>query len=108
MALAKGALGNALLIHNRLTEAHTSLAHILVNYDWKWADAEREFKLSLDLDPNYATAHEWYAIHYLKAVGRSGEALKEMKRALDLEPTSLVMNSFWEKLSTSQVDMMKQ
>ena len=95
MPLAKDALVHALSINNRLTEAHTSLAHILVNYDWKWADAEREFKLSLDLDPNYATAHEWYAIHYLKAVGRSGEALKEMKRALDLEPTSLVMNSFW-------------
>ena len=94
MPKAKEAAMNALAIDNALAEAHASLAHVLVNYDWNWPEAEREFKLSIELDPDYATAHQWYAIHYLTATGRLDEALEEMKRALELEPASLVMNAF--------------
>src|SRR6185369_1188399 len=81
-------------IDSALAEAHTSLAHVLMNYDWNWPEAEKEFKLSIQLNPDYATAHQWYAIHYLTAIDELGKALEEMKRALQLEPTSLVMNSF--------------
>jgi len=94
MPKAKEAAMNALAIDNTLAEAHASLAHILMNYDWNWSDAEKEFKLSIELNPDYATARQWYAIHYLTAKGRLEEALKEMKRAQELEPTSLVMNTF--------------
>ncbi len=94
MPRAKEAAMNALSIDSALAEAHTSLAHVLMNYDWNWPEAEKEFKLSMQLNPDYATAHQWYAVHYLTAMDRLEEALKEMKRALDLEPTSLVMNSF--------------
>jgi DNA-binding winged helix-turn-helix (wHTH) protein/Tfp pilus assembly protein PilF len=94
MPKAKEAAMNALAIDSALAEAHTSLAHVLMNYDWNWSEAEKEFKLSIELNPDYATAHQWYAIHYLTAMGRPEEALQEMKRALDLEPTSLVMNTF--------------
>jgi DNA-binding winged helix-turn-helix (wHTH) protein/TolB-like protein len=94
MPKAKGAAMNALAIDNALAEAHASLAHVLMNYDWNWPEAEREFKLSIELNPDYATAHQWYAIHYLTATGRLEEALQEMKRALELEPASLVMNAF--------------
>jgi DNA-binding winged helix-turn-helix (wHTH) protein/Flp pilus assembly protein TadD len=94
MPKAKQAAMNALLIDSALAEAHTSLAHVLMNYDWNWGEAEKEFKLAMQLNPDYATAHQWYAIHYLTAMDRLEEALEEMKRALQLEPTSLVMNSF--------------
>jgi DNA-binding winged helix-turn-helix (wHTH) protein/tetratricopeptide (TPR) repeat protein len=94
MPKAKGAAMNALAIDNTLAEAHASLAHVLMNYDWNWSEAEKEFKLSIELNPDYATAHQWYAIHYLTAMGRPEEALQDMKRALELEPTSLVMNTF--------------
>jgi DNA-binding winged helix-turn-helix (wHTH) protein/TolB-like protein/Tfp pilus assembly protein PilF len=94
MPKAKEAAMNALAIDNTLAEAHAALAHVKVNYDWEWSDAEKEFRLSIELKPDYATAHQWYAIHYLTPTGRFEEAIQEMKRALDLEPTSLVMNTF--------------
>ena len=65
-----------------------------MNYDWDWPTAEKEFKRSIELKPDYATAHQWYAIHYLTATGRLEEAVQEMKKALELEPASLVMNTF--------------
>ena len=43
--------------------------NILINYDWNWSAAEKEFKRSIELKPDYATAHEWYAIHYLTEYG---------------------------------------
>ncbi|KAF5408371.1 MAG: TPR repeat protein [Candidatus Udaeobacter sp.] len=94
MPKAKESAIKALALDNTLAEAHVSLAHILMNYDWNWPAAETEFKRSIELRPDYATAHEWYAIHYLTATGRLKEAVQEMKKALELEPASLVMNTF--------------
>jgi len=94
MPKAKESAIKALALDNTLAEAHVSLAHILMNYDWNWSAAETEFKRSIELRPDYATAHEWYAIHYLTATGRLEEAVQEMKKALELEPASLVMNTF--------------
>jgi TolB-like protein/Tfp pilus assembly protein PilF len=94
MPKAKESAMKALLLDNTVAEAHASLAHVVMNYDWDWLRAEKEFKRSMELKPDYATAHQWYAIHYLTATGRLGEAVQEMKKALELEPASLVMNSF--------------
>jgi TolB-like protein/Tfp pilus assembly protein PilF len=94
MPKAKESAIKALALDNTLTEAHASLAHILMNYDWNWSAAEKEFKRSIELTPDYATGHQWYAIHYLTATGRLEEAVQEMKKALELEPASLVMNTF--------------
>jgi len=94
MPKAKESAIKALALDNTLAEAHASLAHILMNYDWNWSAAEKEFKRSIELTPNYATGHQWYAIHYLTATGRFEEAVQEMKKALELEPASLVMNTF--------------
>jgi len=94
MPKAKESATKALALDNTLAEAHASLAHILMNYDWNWSEAEKEFKRSIELKPDYATAHQWYAIHYLTATGRLEEAVQEMKKALELEPASLVMNTF--------------
>jgi TolB-like protein/Tfp pilus assembly protein PilF len=94
MPKAKESAIKALALDNTLAEAHTTLAHVLMNYDWNWSEAEKEFKRSIELKPDYATAHQWYAIHYLTATGRLEEAVQEMKKALELEPASLVMNTF--------------
>src|SRR6476620_10914837 len=94
MPKAKESAIKALSLDNTVAEAHASLAHVLMNYDWNWPTAEKEFKRSIELKPDYATAHQWYAIHYLTATNRLEEAVQEMKKALELEPASLVMNTF--------------
>src|SRR5262249_29024065 len=94
MPKAKESAIKALSLDNSVAEAHSSLGHILMNYDWNWATAEKEFKRSIELKPEYATAHQWYAIHYLTATNRLEESIQEMRRALELEPVSLVMNTF--------------
>jgi serine/threonine protein kinase/tetratricopeptide (TPR) repeat protein len=94
MPKAKESAIKALALDDTLAEAHATLAHILMNYNWNWSEAEQEFKRSIELNPDYATGHQWYAIHYLTATGRLEEAVQEMKKALELEPASLVMNTF--------------
>ena len=88
---AKEAALEALEIDETLAEAHTSLAWIKMSFDWDWVGAEKEFKRSIELFPKYATAHHWYSI-FLSYVGRTNEALEEMKIALDLDPFALVIN----------------
>jgi tetratricopeptide (TPR) repeat protein len=80
----------ALEIDDRLGEPHASLGLIAQNLEWNWVQAEREYKRAIDLNPNYATAHQWYA-EYLTLTGRFDEALKEMKLAADLDPLSLII-----------------
>jgi len=94
MPKAKESTIKAMSLDNTVAEAHASLGHILMNYDWDWRRAENEFRRSLELKPDYATGHQWYAIHYLTATDRLEEAVQEMRRALELEPASLVMNTF--------------
>ncbi len=92
MPKAKAAALRALEIDDSLAEAHTSLADVGLLYDWDWQTVEREFKRAIDLNPNYATAHQWYA-NYLAAMGRLGEALEQSKRALEINPLSLIINT---------------
>ncbi len=94
MPKAKESALKAVALDETAAEPHASLGNILVNYDWNWSAAEKAFKRSIQLKPDYATAHEWYAIHYLTATGRLEEAVQEMKKALELEPVSLIMNTF--------------
>ena len=89
---AKAAAMRALQIDDKLAEAHTSLAHIKFVYEWDWAAAEREFKRSIELDPNYATAHHWYGFD-LAAVGRFDEAIIEIRKAQEIDPLSLIINA---------------
>jgi TolB-like protein/DNA-binding winged helix-turn-helix (wHTH) protein/Tfp pilus assembly protein PilF len=91
MPLAKAASMKALQLDDTLVEAHTSLARVLFVYEWDWPAAEKEFKRAIELNSRYAPAHQWYG-GYLTATGRFREADAEKKRALELEPLSLVIN----------------
>ena len=90
---AKEAAMKALEIDPTLAEAHTSLAIVMLAYDWNWSGAEREFKQAIVLNPNYPTAHHWYA-HYLVPMGRLEEAVRELERARELDPFSPPINDF--------------
>jgi TolB-like protein/Flp pilus assembly protein TadD len=87
MPQAKEALTKALQLDPSLAEAHASLGHIKLIYDWDWSGAEAEFKRAIELNPAYATAHQWYAL-YLNAVGRTPEALAQLEIAAGLDPLS--------------------
>ena len=92
MPNARAAALRAMQIDDGLAEAHTSLALITENYDWDWQTAEKEFRRAIQLDPNYATAHQWYA-ECLSFQGRFEEALREGERARQLDPLSLIISS---------------
>ena len=92
MPKAEEAARKALALDDTLAEAHASLAGVLYRYDWDWDGAEREFRLSLELEPNYAEGHRAYAV-YLMTVRRHEEALAEAQRARELSPLSLVINT---------------
>jgi TolB-like protein/DNA-binding winged helix-turn-helix (wHTH) protein/Tfp pilus assembly protein PilF len=89
---ARAAAEKAIALDPSLAEPHTSLAYVHLYFDWDWAAAENEFKKAISLNPNYATAHEWYSI-YLIAMQRPNEAKAEINRALELDPLSLVINT---------------
>ncbi len=89
---ARESAQKALEIDGGLAEAHASLGLVHFQYDWDWQGAEKELKLAVELNPNYAPAHQFFA-DYLKAMGRFDEALAEMGRAQALDPLSLVINT---------------
>ena len=89
---AKTVALRALEINKELAEAHTALAAIKRDYEWDWSGAEIEYRRAIELNPNYATAHQWYA-EYLTIMGRFDEAIKEIKRAQELDPLSLIITS---------------
>ena len=89
---AKKAVLQALMIDDMLAEAHASLALLKADCEWDWEGSEREFKRGIELNPGYPTGHHWYAI-CLMYMGRFDEAIREMNRALELDPLSLILNS---------------
>jgi TolB-like protein/DNA-binding winged helix-turn-helix (wHTH) protein/Flp pilus assembly protein TadD len=82
----------ALQLDDTLADAHTSLADIRSVYEWKWSEAEKEYRRAIELNTSYAIAHQWYA-SYLVAMGRTAESISEAKQALELDPLSLMINS---------------
>lgn len=90
MPRAREAALRALQLDNGLAEAHTALALIVQNQDWDWQTSEREYRRAIELNPNYATAHQWYAEH-LMWLGHFDEALEESDRAGQLDPLSLII-----------------
>jgi serine/threonine protein kinase/Tfp pilus assembly protein PilF len=105
MPKAKAAALKALEIDDTLAEPHVSLAHVKYYYDRDWASAEREYRRAIELNPNYPTAHQWYAV-YLMSAGRFNEAVAENRRAQELDPLSLPINMTlgWVLLNARQYD----
>jgi len=88
---ARAAAEKAIALDDSLAEAHVSLAMVRAAYDWDWTGAEQEFRRAIDLNPNYATAHQWYGL-LLASLGRFPEAEIEVRRAQQLEPLSPIIN----------------
>jgi TolB-like protein/DNA-binding winged helix-turn-helix (wHTH) protein/tetratricopeptide (TPR) repeat protein len=91
-ARVERALERALDIDDGLGPAHTSLAWLRFSYDWNWAGAEQAFLRALQLQPNDATTHQWYG-EYLAAMGRFDESLAQLRRALQIDPPSPIINT---------------
>jgi tetratricopeptide (TPR) repeat protein len=90
---AREAAQRALAIDDKLAEAHTALGTTYAHYDWDWTAAEEELKRGVALNPNYAAGHYFYSYSYLIPAGRAEEAVAEMRRAQELEPLSLIINT---------------
>jgi serine/threonine-protein kinase len=88
---AKSAALKALEMDNTLAEAHTALALIKYRFEWDFPAAEKEFKRAIELNPKYGTAYHWYS-EYLSVIKRHEEAIEQAKKALEIDPLSLIIN----------------
>ncbi len=85
---AKTAAENAIRVSSDFSEAHVSLAHVVLLHDWDWRRAEEEYQRAIQLDPNSAQAHNLYS-ELLQAQGRTEEAVREGEKAAQLDPVNL-------------------
>jgi len=92
MPLAKAAAQKSVDIDPLLAEGYTSRAFVKLAYDWDWQGAETDFKKALDLNPQYPTAHQWYA-SYLVQMGKFDRARQEIEQAQQLDPLSPIISS---------------
>jgi len=89
---AKAAAEKAVELDDSLAEAHASLGLVYHSY-FRSAESAREFDRSIQLDPNYATAHHWYGRLTLVMQGKLDHALVEVKRAYELDPVSPIIHT---------------
>ncbi|MFC2141870.1 protein kinase, partial [Acidobacteriota bacterium] len=82
----------ALEIDESLSEAHTTLAAIMNDYEWDWEGVKKEYERAIQLNHNYGSAHQWYANYLSYIEGRHTEALNEAIRARELDPLSPIIN----------------
>jgi TolB-like protein/DNA-binding winged helix-turn-helix (wHTH) protein/Tfp pilus assembly protein PilF len=94
MPRARDAAMRALTIDDSLAGAHTTLAFVKAHYDYDWPSAEREYLRALELNPSDANAHFFYSNSYLSPQGRHDEAIAEIKKAVELDPLSVPIQSF--------------
>jgi serine/threonine-protein kinase len=90
---AKHAVMRALQFDSTLAEAHASLAHIHLEFDYDWIAAEREYRRAIELNPTYPTAHHWYG-GFLSAMGRHDEAMQQAQTAHTLDPLSPIIQTW--------------
>jgi tetratricopeptide (TPR) repeat protein len=92
LAKAMAAASQAVRLSEHGAEGHAALAIVMQQNEWNWKTAEMEFKRAIELDPNYAYAHQRYAF-LLAALGRATEAKTEITTALKLDPNSPSINA---------------
>jgi len=81
----------AVLLDNNIAEAYATLGIIACNFEFNYDKAESHFQTALTLNPNYATAHQWYAV-FLTVMGRFDEASTQINLTLQLDPLSPIKN----------------
>jgi tetratricopeptide (TPR) repeat protein len=91
-ARARAAAQRALELDPGLAEAHATLGFVHHEFDWDWEAADRSFGRALELNPSYATGHQWRA-QCLALRGRSADAIAGIAHARALDPLSLVVNT---------------
>lgn len=89
---AAEAAGRALALDSGLASPHATLAYVALYHDWDFVTSEREFQRAIANDSGYSTAHQWYG-NLLTAAGRFDEAERAMRRAMELDPLSLIANA---------------
>lgn len=92
MPRAKEAALMALKLDDSLAEAHASLAFVEMHYEWNWKESEKEFRRAIELNPNYATAHQWFA-YWLMAQGHRDESIAENELARKADPLSIIIRT---------------
>ena len=93
MSPAREAALKALSLDNELAEPHATLGFVNTR-EYDFATAEREYKRAIELNPNYATAHQWYG-ELLSHLARHEESLAELQRALEIDPLALIINVWY-------------
>jgi TolB-like protein/DNA-binding winged helix-turn-helix (wHTH) protein len=88
---ARDAALKALQLDPSLAEAHAALGMVACHYDYDWPTAEREYKKAFELNPSYASAHQYYALG-LMAHGRFAEAEAQLDTARRLDPLALIVD----------------
>jgi TolB-like protein/Tfp pilus assembly protein PilF len=94
MPRARVAAEKALALDERLDEAHVALGEVKALYDFDWSAAGREFERALQINPGCANARFSHAITYLAPLGRTKEAIQEMKQTRDLDPLNVVFSTY--------------
>jgi TolB-like protein/Flp pilus assembly protein TadD/class 3 adenylate cyclase len=89
---AEAAIQKALALDETSSEAHTALGYLRATFQFNFSAARAEYERAMQLNPNDATAHHWLAFDVLMPLGESAQAVAEMRRALELDPLSLIIN----------------
>jgi TolB-like protein/DNA-binding winged helix-turn-helix (wHTH) protein/Tfp pilus assembly protein PilF len=92
MDKARELAAKGLQLDNNLADAHIAMANVLFRYDWNWAEAEKEFRRGIELNPNAASSYVHYAM-YLGVLGRFEEGIAAAKHAIELDPFSALAYS---------------
>jgi len=90
---ADAAARKALALDNTLSDAVAVLASSKANYNFDYAGAKEDYERAIQLNPNNATAHQWFGVEVLAATGEQARELAELKRALELDPLSLIIQT---------------
>ena len=113
MPQAKAAAMKAIQLDESLGEAYASLGQIEFIYDWDWTAAQADFEQAARLSPTYPTAHQWHG-EYLASMGLFDQGLAELKRARDLDPLSLIINTnlgltfYWARRYDLAIEQLKR
>jgi DNA-binding winged helix-turn-helix (wHTH) protein/TolB-like protein/Flp pilus assembly protein TadD len=97
--LARAAARTAVELDDTSADAHNALAFATYKSEWKWAEAEREFKRAIELNPNLVLARHWYA-EMLGLIGRYDDAEVQFKRARELDPLSVAVRVDYARMLT--------